>query len=180
MHVDKFWPILNSVLKWITIITCLTGWWQLVNMQWHTGKSFVPTDRSMRPCRMLLYVTSVYLSTYAFSFITWIPSNSRSHWEISVFLCFFFACVCVSTFAYSICGWWSICIEIRQDVRKCLPLPFAFHVVCCGSMELWDLLFQLPRENVERPLNASWDLIGKSPDWWASIWNMNAIINEPN
>lgn len=143
----------------------------IVNIQWHIGKSSSPTHRSMRPHRMLLYVTSVYLYTYML-FSDWIPSNSGSHWKVCVCLCVSMCEVCMNRFAHCICCWQSICI-IRQDAVMCLPLAFASHVVCCGSVKSWDLLFRLPRENVKRPLNVSRYV------WSLHDWQVPRLVAKP-
>lgn len=66
-------------------------------------------------------------------------------------------------------------MDIRH-IRDALLIAYASHVVDCGSMKSWDLLFQLPRGNVKRPLNVIRDF------WSLHDWQVSrdAIINEAN
>lgn len=91
---------------------------------------------------------------------------------ICVCLCVSMCEVCMNRFAHCICCWQSICI-IRQDAVMCLPLAFASHVVCCGSVKSWDLLFRLPRENVKRPLNVSRYF------WSLHDWQVPRLVAKP-
>lgn len=125
----------------------------IVNIQWHIGKSSSPTHRSMRPHRMLLYVTSFYLSTYML-FSDWIPSNSGSHWKVCVCL---YMCVSVCVYVWGmheqICTLYLLLTIDLHNQAGCRNVPSPCLCFSCGVLwvsEVMGFIISAPQRKCEK------------------------------